>query len=67
MILWVKKGTFSVFGGLFAVHLPHALIQIPFWRRRGSLSDFVVLADEDVLREGAHVVGFQKEDVVAKV
>ena len=23
--------------------------------------------DEDVLREGSHVVGFQKEDVVAEV
>ncbi len=57
--------------GFFPILLPiqssYPFLQIPLWAWCRCLANLVVALDEDVLREGAHIVGFQKQYLVAEV
>lgn len=50
---------------LFPVSASHPFFQTAVGGRCRSGGNLVALADEDVFGEGLHIVGFQKQDVVA--
>lgn len=75
VILTLKMGLFpcflcekkDYFRFLLSVKPSHSFIQIPLRAWCWCFANLGAACDEDVLGEGAHVVGFEQQDVVAKV